>query len=136
MEAVFPTVAIADGSHGITVGHPQMRHLIQRCTSDQHLCRLPRELPGAHSLAEDHFHSEHLRLGQTSPMVATFLLPLPTPNFADAPHVLIANQPLPLAVAVLPNLGILARRDDRLRAAPPDRLIAVALVIRAKELTF
>ena len=131
MEVDFHNVKLKKGSHRVTVGHPQVRHRIQGRTSDQHLRRLPGKLPRADAISEDRFHPEHLRLGQTPPMIANFLLPLFTSHLADAPQILIADQSLLLAVAMLPNLRIPLRRNRRSGLAFADRLITIAFVIRA-----
>src|SRR5437764_7163777 len=131
MEAAFHNVELANGLHRITVGHAQMRHRIQGRTPDQHLRRLPGKLPRADAVAEDRLDSKHLRLGQTPPMIAHFLLPLFAPDLPDAPQVLIADQPLLLTIAVLPYLRIPSRRYRRPRFALADGFIAIALVIRA-----
>ena len=130
MEEVFHNIDHENDSHGVTVGHYQMCHRVQRCTPDQHLRRLPGKPPRADPLAEDRLHPKHLRLGQTPPVIAHFLLPLFAPDLPDAPQILIADQPLFLAIAVLPYLRISARRDGRLRLALADGLVAIALVIR------
>src|SRR5436853_6805758 len=131
MEVDFHNVKLKKGSHRVTVGHPQVRHRIQGRTSDQHLRRLPGKLPRADAISKDRFHPEHLRLGQTAPMIANFLLPLFTSHLADAPQILIADQSLLLAIAMLPTLRIPLRRYRRLGFAFADRLITIALVIRA-----
>ena len=130
MEAVFHNVKLKN-SHRVTVGHPQVRHRIQGRTSDQHLRRLPGKLPRADAVAEDRLDSKHLGLGQTPPMIANFLLPLFTSHLADTAQILIADQSLLLAVAMLPNLRIPLRRYRRSGFAFADRLITIALVIRA-----
>jgi hypothetical protein len=131
MEAVFYKIELKNDSHRITVGHSQMRHLIQSRTPDQHLRRLPGNLPCAEAVAEDRLDAKHLRLGQTPAMIADFFFPLFAPDLPDAPQVLIANQPLLLTIAVLPDLRIPLRRNRRLRLALADGFIAIALVIRA-----
>src|SRR5207244_1716756 len=67
----------------------------------------------------------------TPPMIANFLLPLFTSHLADTAQILIADQSLLLAVAMLPNLRIPLRRYRRSGFAFADRLITIALVIRA-----
>src|SRR5436853_4085093 len=113
MEEVFHNLEFENGSHGVTVRHSQMRHLIQGRASDQHLRRLPSKLPRADSPSEDRFHSKHLRLGQTPSVITHFLLPPLAPHFPNPPQVLIANQAFLFAVAMLPDLRIAARRDRR-----------------------
>src|SRR2546423_6654882 len=130
MEAVFHIIEFENSSHGVTVGHSLMRHGVQGRTPDQHLRRLPRKSPRAYPLSEDRLHPKHLRLGQTPPVIANFLLPLFPPYLADAPQILIANQTLFFAVAMLPDLRIALRRNRCLGLALTDRLIAIALVIR------
>src|SRR5215470_2487207 len=104
MEAGFHKVKLNNWSHRVTVGPAQMRHPVQCRTPDQYLRRLSGKLPGADAVAEDRFYPIHLRLGQTPPMIAHFLLPLLAANLPDSPQVLIANQPLLLTIAVLPDL--------------------------------
>src|SRR5215217_3410732 len=131
METVVHHVKLEDGSHGITVRHAQMRHLIQCGASDQHLRGLPAKLPRAYPVSEDRLHSKHLRLGKAAPMIPHFLLPLPASYLPDPPQVLIPNQPLLFAVAVLPDPRVFARWDRRLRLPMAYSLIATSFVIRA-----
>src|SRR5205809_3871394 len=126
MEEVFYKVKLKNRSYRVTIGHSQMRHLIQRRASDQHLWRLSGKLPRTDSLSEDRFHSIHLRLGQTPPMVAHFLLPHFAPDLPNPPQILIANQSLFFAVAMLPDLRIPRRRDRRLGFSFLDRFITTA----------
>src|SRR2546423_14649579 len=129
MEAVFHIIEFENSSHGVTVGHSLMRHGVQGRTPDQHLRRLARKSPRAYPLSEARLHPKHLRLGQTPPVIANFLLPLFSPHLADAPQILIANQTLRFAVAMLPDLRIPLRRYCRLGFSFADRLITIALVI-------
>src|SRR5437763_9263681 len=131
MEAVFHIIEFENSSDGVTVGHSLMRHGVQGRTPDRHLRRLPRKSPRADPLSEDRLHPKHLRLGQTPPVIAHFLLPLFAPDLPDAPQILIADQPLLLTIAVLPYLRIPLRRYRRPRFALADGFIAIALVIRA-----
>src|SRR5215213_1709279 len=131
MEAVFHNVELGNGSHGITVGHPQMRHLVQRRTSDQHLRRLPGKLPRTYTRSEYRFHSKHLRLSQTSPMITDLLLPRLAAHLPDSAQVLISNQSLLLTIAMLPYLRISARRDGGPGFSFPDCLITVPLIVGA-----
>src|SRR5205085_10913106 len=131
MEADCHKVELRNRSQRIAVGHPQMRHRIQRRTPDQHLRRLPSKLPRTDAVSEDRLHSKHLRLGQAAPMIPYFLLPLLTPHLANSSQMLIANQSLFFTIAVLPDPSIAARRDGRLGFSFPDRLITIALVIGA-----
>src|SRR5690349_2032506 len=131
MEAVFHKVKLKNGSYSVTVRHSQMRHLVQRRASDQHLCRLPGKLPRADAITEDRLDAKHLGFGKTPAMVAHFLLPRFAPNLPDAPQILIADQPLFFAVAMLPNLRIPLRRYRGLGFSFPERFITTALVIRA-----
>src|ERR1044071_1316117 len=110
MEAVSHKVKLNNRSYRVTVGHSQMRHLIQRRASDQHLGRLPGKLPRADSVSEDRFQSKHLGLGQTPTMVAYFLLPPFAPGLPNPPQILIADQSLFFAVAMLPDPSIPPRR--------------------------
>lgn len=131
MEAIFHTLKLVSRSRGVAVRHSQMRHRVQGRTPHQHLRRLPSELPRADAVTEDCLHSKHLRLGQTPSVVAAFSLPRLAPDLPDPSQIRITNQPLLLAIAVLPNPGISARRNRRLRLALADRFIAVAPVIGA-----
>jgi hypothetical protein len=106
MRAVFVQVKLENGSGCIAVGHSQKRHSVQCGASDQELRRLPLKLPRRDLPAKDRFDPEHLRLGQTPPVVAHFFFPLLASNFSDAPQILIPDQPLAPAVAVLPKAGV------------------------------
>ena len=131
METVFDKGEPKNASHGVTVGHSQMRHPRQGRTTNQHLRRLPGKLPCAHPFAEDRFQAKHLGLSQAPPMIPDFLLPRFATYLADPPQVLISDQTLLFAVTVLPNPGILLRRDRRFRLPFFERFIAPAFVIGA-----
>ena len=64
-------------------------------------------------------------------MIPYFLLPLPSPYLPDPPQVLISDQSLLFAVAMLPDPRVFARRDRRLRLPVAYSLIATPFVIRA-----
>src|SRR5215217_484545 len=108
-----------------------MRHLVERRASYKYLRRLPLKEPRAYSISEYRFDPKYLRLCKTPAVVDTFFLPLLAPHFPYPPHILIPNQPLTLAVAVLPNLSISSRRDCCLCFAFSYCLITIPLVIRA-----
>src|SRR5687767_473028 len=131
METVFHKVKLENASYGVTVGHSQMCHSVERRTAHQHLRRLSGKLSRTHPLAEDRFQTKHLRLGKAAPMISDFLLPLLASHLSDSAQVLISTQALLFAVAVLPNLGILLRRNRRLGSSLFDRLITGSLVIGA-----
>lgn len=114
----------------VAVGHPQVRHPVQRRAPHQQLRRLPVKAPRPDSLAKDHLHPEDCRLGQRAPMVVTFALPLRPPRAADAAQVLIAEVAFGFRVAVLPDARPLLRRDRRPRFPPSNRVVTVAAIIR------
>src|SRR5438067_13589258 len=87
----------------IAVGHPEVRHPVQRRTPHQHLRRLPVKAAGADPLAKDHLHAKDSRLGQGAPVVAAISLPWRAPCATDGSQVLIADVALTFRVAVLPD---------------------------------
>ena len=113
----------------VAVGHPEMRHPVQRRAPHQQLRRLPGERARTDSLAKDHLHAKDSRLGQRAPVVAALPLPRRPPLSPDRAQVLIADVPLRTRVAVLPDTRPLLRRDGRARPQLADRVIAVAAVI-------
>src|SRR5690349_9086387 len=114
---------------GIAVRHAQLRHPVQRRTSDQRLRRLPFKPSCAHALSAQYLHAEHGCLGEAPPVIAHFLLPLLSSVRANPAQVLVANMSLLFAVAMLPDVRPLLRGDGCPRSACPYRLIAVALVV-------
>src|SRR5919201_3278946 len=113
----------------IAVGHPQVRHPVQRRAPDKQLRRLPLEAARADSRAEDHLDAEDRRLSQRAPVVVTVSLPLRAPRAADRSQVLVADVALTLRVAVPPDARPLLRRDRGARFPRTDRLITVAAVV-------
>src|SRR5829696_8893750 len=114
---------------GIAVGHTQLCHPVQSRASDQHLRGLSFKPSRTHSFSEDHLHAKHRRLCKAPSVIAHFLFPLLSPHCTNPPQVLIADQALCFAVAVLPDVRPLLRRDRRSSFACPYRFIAVALVV-------
>src|SRR5215204_6112637 len=99
----------------VTVGHPEVRHPVQRRTPHQQLRRLSCKAARPDSLAEDHLDAKDSRLSQRAPVVVTVSLPLRTPRAADRAQVLIAEVTLTFRVAVVPDARPLLRRDRRSR---------------------
>jgi len=125
-----PTESSLDRNR-IAIGHPQVRHPVQRRASDKQLRGLPFKATRTDPFAKDCFHSKDLRLGQRAAMVARLALPL-SPSFApDGSQVLITDVPLSFRVAMLPDARPLLWRDGRSRFSLSDRVIAVAAIIRA-----
>ena len=54
-------------------------------------------------------------------MIAAGFFPRSTPPFTDGSDRLITGQRLGVGVAMLLNLGVLARRYDRMNGGPPAR---------------
>src|SRR5215213_234600 len=131
MRAVFLQVKLENCSHSVTVGHPKMRHPVERCASYKYLRRLPLKLPRAYSISEYRLEPEHLRLGKTPAVIPTLFLPLLAPYFSDSPKILISQMPLIFAVAVLPYSSIASRRYCCTRSSSFYSFITVSLVIRA-----
>jgi hypothetical protein len=129
MSTISSTIGINRGSHNVAVGHPQMRHPVQRRASDQQLRRLSVKAARTDSLAEDRLYSKDLRLSQRTAMVATLALPL-SPSFApNLSQVFIAAVPFCFGVAVLPNLRSLLRRDGCAGFSLADSVITVAAIV-------
>lgn len=123
-----PTEQLLRRDH-VTVGHPQMRHPIQRRASDKHLCCLPLKAARSDSLAKDHLHSKDLRLGQRAAMIATVSLPLPSSLATDRTQVFITDVAFSFRIAVLPDARPLLRWDSRSCCSLSNGVIAVAAII-------
>ena len=129
MSVAIPQITVPLRSHGVAVGHPQVRYPVQRRTPHQQLRRLSVKAARTDSLTEDHFHSKDLRLGQRTPMVLALSLPLSAPFVPDLSQVLIADVALGFPLPVLPDACPFARRDRRSRSSCPECVITVATVI-------
>src|SRR5262244_2298838 len=106
-----------------------MRHPVQRRHLEKEFRRLLREGAGVHPRPEEGLAAKEGGLSQTPAMVARVLFPPPAPQAPDRPQVLIALPRRTLAVAVLPNLGVPARRHHRRGPARGECIVAGALVI-------
>src|SRR5215207_4077292 len=126
MSATHSPTESSLGRNRIAVGHPQVRHPIQRRASDQQLRRLPFKATRTDPFAKDCLHSIDLRLSQRAAMVARLSLPL-SPSFApDGSQVLVTDVPFCFRVAMLPNTCPLLWRDGSSRFSLSDGVIAVA----------
>src|SRR5215203_5955966 len=109
----------------VAVGHPQVRHPIQRRAPHQQLSGLTLEAARTRPLPEDHLEAEDRHLRQAPPMVVILALPLRPPVSAAVAQVLVAVMPLALRVAVTPNARTLLRRDNCPRALLADGVITL-----------
>src|ERR1700730_1107555 len=87
-----------------------MRHTVQRGCLEKEFRRLLREGSGAQRRSKDGLAAKEGRLGQTAPMIARILFPAAPPLAPDCSQVLIPLPRRARAVAMLPNLGVPARR--------------------------
>ena len=82
-------------------------------------------------VAKATFHTIHGRFRKTSAMVADSLLPLSAAASADFADRRIPRQRTFARVAMLPNLRVPTRRNDRSDAAFPQRFVGLAFVVSA-----
>jgi hypothetical protein len=106
MRTVFHKTETEAGSSYITIGHAQMGHVVQRGAPHQQLNGLSVKLSGAQLISEYRLEPEHPCFRQTPPMILDLFLPLGPPDLSDALKILVSIQPLLVAVAVLPDLGV------------------------------
>src|SRR6266508_4265581 len=85
-----------------------MGHPIQRRGLEEEFRRLSPEFPRLHPRAKEGLDAKEGRLGQTAPMIAHLVLPPPSAFLPNGPQVLIARVRRSRAVAMLPDLGIMA----------------------------
>src|SRR5712692_3069123 len=106
-----------------------MCHPVQRCPLEKEFRRLLRKGSCAQRRAKDRLTAKEGRLGQTAAMIPRLLLPPPPAQTPNRPQVFIALPGGTPALAMLPNLGVPPRRNDRLGTALGQRVVAVPLVI-------
>src|SRR5262249_12664528 len=117
------------GREAIAVRHCQMGHPIQRRHFEEQFRGLLREGAGVHPRPKEGLAAKEGGLGQTAPRIARRPFPPPSPQASDRPQVLIPLPRRPRALAVLPNLGVPARRHHRRGPARGECIVAGALVI-------
>ena len=115
----------------VAVGHPQVRHPVQRRAPHQQLPSLPGEAARTGPLAEDRLEAEDRHLRQAPPVIAALALPLRPPVSPDRTQVLVAVVPLRFRVAVAPDARPLLRRDDGPRAPRADGVVTPPVVVAA-----
>src|SRR5215207_8606785 len=96
----------------VAVGHPQVRHPVQRRAPHQQLAGLTLEAARTGPLPEDHLEAKDRHLRQAPPVIVSLALPLRAPVAADAAQVLIAVMSLAFRIPVAPDARPLLRRDD------------------------
>ena len=99
-----------------------MDHLIEDRTADPTFDLLVSQRPSPQLVADDLLIAKHLRLGQRAAMIAALLFPSFTALFPNRSNRLIPRQRRGFTVAMLLDLGVFARRNDRLNGAPFSRI--------------
>src|SRR5947199_9075240 len=94
MSKTVPQIELPLRSNRIAVGHPAVRHPVQRRASDQQLSGLSLKGARTDSFTKYGLHSIDLRLGQRPTMIARLTLPLSATLLSDCSQVLIANMSL------------------------------------------
>src|SRR5712692_6538970 len=106
-----------------------MRHAIQCCRFNEEFRSLLRELPRGQRRPKDRLDTEEGRLSKTTPRIPRLLFPPPPPRAPDRPQVLIALPGRARTGAMVPDLGIPARRKHCCGAALFERFVTPPLVI-------
>jgi hypothetical protein len=74
------------------IGHSEMCHSIRDRALEHQLFELIINLAGLQPIAEDRLEAEDLSLRQASAMIVALPLPLFTPDFSDAPQILVSHM--------------------------------------------
>src|SRR5438132_10250781 len=104
-----------------------MRHPIQHRGLDEEFRGLLREVPRPQRRPKDGLAAKEGGFRQTPPMIARVLFPAPPAPAPDRPQILIPLPGSPCALAMLPDLGIPARRNHRRGPARCQRVVTPPL---------
>jgi hypothetical protein len=112
-----------------TVGHSQVCHPIQDRALKHQFFELIINPTSLQPIAEDCLETEDLSLRQAPAMIVALSLPLFTPDFSDAPQILVAGVTLRLAVGMAPYPGAPSRRDRCPSPIAIERVVTSTLIV-------
>ena len=110
-----------------------MGHAVEGRTANEGLRPLRLHQTGRQIVAEDGLEAKHCGFCQRTDMITRGLLPILTAVLANVAQIFVARVRRRFGIAMLPDVGILAWRDQdfRLGSMLMERVVDLALIITA-----